>query len=130
MNHRNRDEVSETKTKYRNLEEVSDLFPSDRSSIPPPGQHLPLDNTLRTRHTLPPTVASALLEAHRQTGASYRAVARAVGTDVAHYWRLTRGTRAPSRTLAFRLIDVLWLNNEVAQELLEASVDRTSTFGQ
>lgn len=128
MNRRREDEPSGRRTGA--IDEPSGGRVEEPSGLRPRGQHQATDNTPRTRHTLPPTVASALLEAHRRTRASYRMVARAVGTDVAHYWRLTRGTRAPSRTLALRLIDVLWLSDDVAQELLDASVDWPARHGE
>lgn len=86
--------------------------------------------TYPPRHHLPPEVAQGLAHAHQQTGMSYRQVARAISIDWGYWRRLTRGERCPSRQVAQRIISTLHLPDDVAQELLEASVDRTAWYGE
>jgi plasmid maintenance system antidote protein VapI len=76
------------------------------------------------RHTLSPTVAAVLTEAHHQTGYSYRRVAAVLGITYPYWWRLCRGERAPSKRVAFRIIDVLGLDQDTADLLLDESVDK------
>jgi len=76
------------------------------------------------RHTLSPTLATALTEAHHQTGASYRCVATALGITHPYWWRLCRGERAPTTRIAFRIIDTLGLDADKADLLLDECVDR------
>ena len=76
------------------------------------------------RRTLPPDLAMALDEAHKRTGASYRAVASAIGIDWSFWRRLTRGERCPSRQVALRICDVLQLDDEIVDRLMAAAVVR------
>ncbi len=74
--------------------------------------------------TLTAPLASALTEAHNQTGGTFRRVAAALGLNHVTWWRLCRGERAPSRGVAFRIIDVLDLDDDTAELLLDESVDK------
>ena len=77
------------------------------------------------RRTLSPAASAALTEAHHQTGYSYRRVAAVLGISYPFWWRLCRGERAPSKRVAFRIIDVLGLDDDTADLLLDESVDKT-----
>jgi hypothetical protein len=87
------------------------------------GQRRPKDNAVSDRRSLPDEVADGLLAAHQQTGASYRQVAAALNIDVAMWWRICQGTRTPSRPVAQRVVDRLQLDDDLAQALLDASVE-------
>ena len=76
------------------------------------------------RHTLSPALATALTEAHHQTGGSYRRVAAAIGITHPYWWRLCRGERAPTTNVAFRIIDTLGLDADTADLLFDECVDR------
>lgn len=86
------------------------------------GQRRSPDNRNSRRKTLSPPLAFALLQAHRRTGCTYKAVASALGLDVAHYWRLLHSQRAPSRATAERIIRGLDLPDDVAEALLAEAV--------
>ena len=77
------------------------------------------------RRTLSPPVAVILEQAHRRNGASYRRVAAVLGISYPFWWRLCRGERAPSKRVAFRIIDVLGLDDDTADLLLDESGDKT-----
>ena len=74
------------------------------------------------RHLLPVNIAEALADAHLRTGASYRRVARALGLDWSFWHRLTLGQRAPSLETAQRIISLLDLPDDLAEELIEVAV--------
>ena len=76
------------------------------------------------RRTLSPPVAAILEQAHRRTGASYRRVAAALDLSYPFWWRLCRGERAPSKRVAFRIIDMFGLDDDTADLLLDESVDK------
>ena len=82
------------------------------------------NNRYPRRRTLSPAVATALTEAHNQTGDTYRHVATALGITHPYWWRLCRGERAPTTHIAFRIIDTLDLDTDAADLLLDECVDR------
>lgn len=83
-----------------------------------------------TRHRLPSELAQTLALLHAATGMPYGLIAQEIGIDGSYWRRLTLGERCPSRDVAQRIIDTLRLPDDVAQELLEASVDRVARYGE
>ena len=87
------------------------------------GQSRSKDNGETSRRkTLSANVASALLEAHHRTKATFQETADALGIDVGMWWRLLHSQRAPSRATAERIIRGLDLPNHVAEALLGEAV--------
>ena len=76
------------------------------------------------RRTLSPPVAAIMEQAHRRTGASYRRVAAALDLSYPFWGRLCRGERAPSKRVAFRIIDMFGFDDDTAELLLAESVDK------
>ena len=76
------------------------------------------------RRTLSAPVAAALTDAHQRTGWSYRRVASVLGITHAYWWRLCRGDRAPSRRVAFTIIEKFRFDGDVAEMLLAESVEK------
>ena len=76
------------------------------------------------RRTLTPPVAKILADAHAQTGLPYRPVAAALGIDYGFWRRLTLGERAPSIETSFKIIKLLGLDSEDAEQLLDESVTK------
>ena len=76
-----------------------------------------------TRQQLPADLAAELRAARHLQGLSLRETAHRGGISAGYLSRLERGLRAPRRAVAERLVDVLRLDGEVADELLEAAVE-------
>ena len=74
------------------------------------------------RRYLPPEVASGLRFAFERRGLTLRDVAREVGISESYLYRLTVGERCPSRSVSWRLIDALNLDDDLACDLLDAAV--------
>lgn len=85
-----------------------------------------MGHTLPPRRLLPPYIARELADAHKRNGLSYRQVARALGIDHGYWRRLTLGERCPSGDVAERIIRVLDLDDDLAEALRGAAVERTS----
>lgn len=52
------------------------------------------------------------------------------GITHAYWWRLCRGERAPTTHIAFRIIDILGLDQDTADLLLDECVDRGGIVAQ
>jgi len=75
-----------------------------------------------TRHLLPPDLAADLRHAREVKGVSLRVAAKAIGIDAGYLSRLERGLRAPRMSVAVRWARVLDLDEDVAEQLLDAAV--------
>lgn len=76
------------------------------------------------RHELPPEVGDEIRRAFHRTGMTMAEAAHRIGISESYFYRLTVAERCPSRPVAWRLIDVLGLDDEVACDLLDAAVVR------
>ena len=72
---------------------------------------------------LDPGLADALRQARLDRCLSLREAARAAGIDHSYLLRLERGERCPRVGVAVRLAAVLGLDDDLATELIDASVE-------
>jgi transcriptional regulator with XRE-family HTH domain len=87
------------------------------------GQAAPLGNAVWERHLLPPDLADGLRRTRQARGLSLRQVARMAGISAGFLSRLERAERCPRVSTAVRLAAVLDLDDDLADELIGASVD-------
>lgn len=77
---------------------------------------------IRTRRTPPAGLGTMLAEARTRRGYGLRQTARLAGIPHPHLWRLERGERVPSRSVAELLAQVLALDESERAELFAAAV--------
>ena len=77
-----------------------------------------------SRHTLPLRVAKDLRAARLASRWSLTSLAAEIGVSRGHLIRIQNGTRAPSSTVAMRLVDALDLDHEygLGADMIEHSI--------
>ena len=89
----------------------------------PRGQPCPEDNTVWERHLLPADLAAELRSARHALRLGLREAARAAAVSAGYLSRLERAERCPRVGVAVRLAAVLDLDDDLATELIDASVE-------
>jgi transcriptional regulator with XRE-family HTH domain len=74
------------------------------------------------RHTLPLDLGAELRAYRQSQGSTLAQVGERAGVDPSHLGHMEHGRRAPSKSIAERLIEVLGLPSDLAERLRSAAI--------